>query len=114
MARVRYATTEDDAEAVPPDQRCIWPGCTRRRAAGRASGSGRQKEYCEKADRPEAGGGPGASGGYEHNARNRWALRNQELRDKGLREGRQAGPGEPPPGLGPGGEAAEDGSGGRA
>jgi len=53
--------------AVPAEQRCIWPGCTRRRAAGRAAGSGRQKEYCLQADPPEAGGGP------VHNARNRWA-----------------------------------------
>ena len=51
--------------------RCIWPGCTRTRAPGRASGSGRQKEYCLQADPPERGGGP------VHNARNRWAaLRN--------------------------------------
>jgi hypothetical protein len=55
------------AEAVPAEQRCVWPGCTRRRAAGRATGSGRQKEYCLQADPPEAGGGP------VHNARNRWA-----------------------------------------
>jgi len=53
--------------AVPVGQRCVWPGCTRRRAAGRATGSGRQKEYCLQADPAEAGGGP------VHNARNRWA-----------------------------------------
>ena len=53
--------------AVPAEQRCVWPGCTRRRAAGRATGSGRQKEYCLQADPPEAGGSP------VHNARNRWA-----------------------------------------
>jgi hypothetical protein len=58
----------DTAEhAVPAEQRCVWPGCTRRRAAGRATGSGRQKEYCLQADPPEAGGSP------VHNARNRWA-----------------------------------------
>ncbi|HEY6789583.1 MAG TPA: hypothetical protein VI365_19970, partial [Trebonia sp.] len=98
---------------VPAEQRCIWPGCTRRRAAGRASGSGRQPEYCEKADRP------GAGGGHEHNARNRWALRNQELRDKGLggtgvRESREAGLDEPRQGPGPRREPAADGSGGGA
>ena len=54
-------------QAVPAEQRCVWPGCTRRRAAGRATGSGRQKEYCLQADPPEAGGSP------VHNARNRWA-----------------------------------------
>jgi hypothetical protein len=53
--------------AVPAGQRCVWPGCTRQRAAGRVAGSGRQKEYCLQADPPEAGGGP------VHNARNRWA-----------------------------------------
>ena len=94
MARVRYATPEDDAEAVPPDQRCIWPGCARRRAPGRASGSGRQKEYCEKADRPENGGGP------EHTARNRWALRERAQRD---RDWPASGPGGSA-----GGEAGED------
>jgi hypothetical protein len=52
---------------VPAEQRCVWPGCTRPRAAGRATGSGRQKEYCLQADPPEAGGSP------VHNARNRWA-----------------------------------------
>jgi hypothetical protein len=52
---------------VPEEQRCVWPGCGRRRAPGRASGSGRQKEYCLRADPPEDGGGP------VHNARNRWA-----------------------------------------
>jgi hypothetical protein len=119
VTRIRYATADDDAQEVPQEQRCIWPGCTRRRAAGRASGSGRQPEYCEKADRPEAGGGPGAVGGYEHNARNRWALRNQELRDKGLggtgiRESREAGPDEPRQGPGSRREPAQDGSGGGA
>ena len=54
-------------QAVPAEQRCVWPGCTRRRAAGRATGSGRQKEYCLQADPPESGGSP------VHNARNRWA-----------------------------------------
>ncbi|HEY0935652.1 MAG TPA: hypothetical protein VGD91_18130, partial [Trebonia sp.] len=48
--------------------RCIWPGCTRPRAAGRVTGSGRQKEYCLQADPPEYGGGP------VHNARNRWVV----------------------------------------
>ena len=69
MAEIVYATVADDAETVPTELRCIWPGCTRRRAPGRAAGSGRQREYCLKADRPEAGGGP------VHNARNRWAWR---------------------------------------
>ena len=68
MAEIVYATVEDDAETVPPELRCIWPGCRRRRAPGRAARSGRQKEYCLKADRQEAGGG-----GPVHNARNRWA-----------------------------------------
>jgi DNA repair exonuclease SbcCD ATPase subunit len=76
MAEIVYASVEDDAETVPPELRCIWPGCPRRRSPGRAAGSGRQKEYCLKADRPEAGGGP------VHNARNRWAwLRNINPRD---------------------------------
>jgi colicin import membrane protein len=92
VTRIRYATAADDAEDVPDEQRCIWPGCTRRRAVGRASGSGRQREYCEKADRPEAGG-PGASEGCEHNARNRWALRNQEPRDTSLRDAAADGSG---------------------
>src|SRR6516165_12412375 len=69
MAEIVYATVADDAETVPAGLRCIWPGCTRRRAPGRTAGSGRQREYCLKADRPEAGGGP------VHNARNRWAWR---------------------------------------
>ncbi|HEX8007474.1 MAG TPA: hypothetical protein VF482_13725 [Trebonia sp.] len=72
MADIAYATIEDDAESAPVDQQCIWLGCTRRRAPGRASGSGRQKEYCLKANRPENGGGP------VHNARNRWAQRERE------------------------------------
>jgi hypothetical protein len=54
-------------QTVPAEQRCAWPGCARRRATERATGSGRQKEYCLQADPPEAGGGP------VHNARNRWA-----------------------------------------
>jgi hypothetical protein len=62
--------SETARRAVPDEQRCVWPGCTRPRAAGRATGSGRQKEYCLQADPPEAGGSP------VHNARNRWvALR---------------------------------------
>jgi hypothetical protein len=69
VTEIVYATLADDAETVPPELRCIWPGCTRRRAPGRTAGSGRQKEYCLKADRPEKGGGP------VHNARNRWAQR---------------------------------------
>lgn len=69
MAEIVYATAEDDAETVPAELRCIWPGCTRRRAPVRTAGSGRQREYCLKADRPEKGGGP------VHNARNRWAWR---------------------------------------
>ena len=56
---------EDDAAAQ--EGQCIWPGCTRPRVPGRASGSGRQKEYCLQADPPGQGGGP------VHNARNRWA-----------------------------------------
>ena len=67
-----YATIEDDAEDVPAEERCIWPGCTRRRVPGRAMGSGRQKEYCLKADRQETGGGP------VHNARNRWARQRRD------------------------------------
>jgi hypothetical protein len=67
----RAAGADGGAQAstgvVPVGQRCVWPGCTRRRAAGRTAGSGRQKEYCLQADPPEAGGGP------VHNARNRWA-----------------------------------------
>ena len=69
MAEIVYATMADDAETVPAGLRCIWPGCTRRRAPGRTAGSGRQREYCLKADRQEAGGGP------VHNARNCWAWR---------------------------------------
>jgi colicin import membrane protein len=75
------AVTGDGTEAGPGESaaadepwddpsladRCIWPGCTRPRAPGRTSGSGRQKEYCLQADPPEYGGGP------VHNARNRWA-----------------------------------------
>jgi hypothetical protein len=57
--------TGDDAAAL--EDQCIWPGCTRPRAPGRASGSGRQKEYCLQAGLSEPGGGP------VHNARNRWA-----------------------------------------
>ncbi|HEX6450126.1 MAG TPA: hypothetical protein VF060_11765 [Trebonia sp.] len=72
MSEIEYATAEDDAEEVPDDQRCVWPGCRRRRAPGRPGGSGRQKEYCLKADRPENGGGP------VHNARNRWAWHRKE------------------------------------
>ena len=60
-------STQASPGTVPAGQRCVWPGCTRRRAAGRTAGSGRQKEYCLQADPPEAGGGP------VHNARNRWA-----------------------------------------
>ena len=61
--------------AVSAPERCAWPGCTRARAPGRVSGSGRQKEYCLQADPPERGGGP------VHNARNRWAaLRNGSTR----------------------------------
>ncbi|HSZ38773.1 MAG TPA: hypothetical protein VK817_02320 [Trebonia sp.] len=72
MPDTEYATIEDDAEDTPADERCIWPGCTRRRAPGRPTGSGRQPEYCLKADRPETGGGP------VHNARNRWAWQRRE------------------------------------
>ena len=72
----RFERMSDTARAtVPAEQRCAWPGCTRRRAAERTTGSGRQKEYCLQADPPEAGGGP------VHNARNRWAsLRSAALR----------------------------------
>src|SRR5690242_6029608 len=66
MYRVIESRFVSDASADPAE-RCIWPGCTRPRAPGRASGSGRQKEYCLQADPPERGGGP------VHNARNRWA-----------------------------------------
>jgi hypothetical protein len=92
MAQIRYATQADDAEDVPADQRCSWPSCTRRRAAGRASGSGRRKEYCEKADRPEKGGGP------EHNARNRWTLRERGQREKDASNGAPSGDGGRPAG----------------
>jgi len=69
------AEATDGGRPVPAEQRCVWPGCTRPRARGRASGSGRQKEYCLRADPPEQGGGP------VHNARNRWAaLRGADLR----------------------------------
>ena len=61
------AAAEDAGDAGLAAERCIWPGCTRSRAPGRVSGSGRQKEYCLQADPPEQGGGP------VHNARNRWA-----------------------------------------
>ena len=93
MVQIRYATAEDDAEDAPPGERCIWPGCRRRRAPGRAGGSGRQKEYCEKADRPAGGTGPG--GGPVHNARNRWAARERTLRGGGARA-QGALPGGPP------------------
>jgi hypothetical protein len=72
VSELEYATAEDDAEEVPDDERCVWPGCRRRRAPGRPGGSGRQKEYCLKADRPGNGGGP------VHNARNRWAWQRKE------------------------------------
>jgi hypothetical protein len=62
-----HAGAQPSPGVVPARQRCVWPGCTRQRATGRAAGSGRQKEYCLQADPPEAGGGP------VHNARNRWA-----------------------------------------
>src|SRR6185437_2185246 len=64
-SRVIESLSVSDATATA--DRCIWPGCTRTRAPGRALGSGRQKEYCLQADPPERGGGP------VHNARNRWA-----------------------------------------
>ena len=100
MGQIRYATQADDAQDVPADQQCIWPGCTRRRAAGRASGSGRRKEYCEKADRPDQGGGP------EHNARNRWALRERGPRDGEVRD---SAPGDLGPGISaPGDSGAAD------
>ena len=74
-------TFVSDTDAAVTEDRCIWPGCTRPRAPGRASGSGRQKEYCLQADPPERGGGP------VHNARNRWAA----LRAGGGRDGGAAG-----------------------
>jgi hypothetical protein len=91
MADIAYATIEDDGESVPVDQQCIWPGCTRRRAPGRASGSGRQKEYCLKADRPENGGGP------VHNARNRWAQREREEAAADTAARQPPGDGQVPP-----------------
>ncbi len=75
-------STQASPGIVPAGQRCVWPGCTRRRAAGRTAGSGRQKEYCLQADPPEAGGGP------VHNARNRWAA----LRSAGDRAAARRGP----------------------
>src|ERR1700761_1777952 len=75
----------------PESETCIWPGCTRARAPGRVSGSGRQKEYCLQADPPELGGGP------VHNARNRWAV---------LRGGPDS-PGGPAAGEGSDGAAGE-------
>jgi DNA repair exonuclease SbcCD ATPase subunit len=86
VAEIVYATIEDDAEIVPPEMRCIWPGCTRRRAPERAAGSGRQKEYCLKADRPGSGGGP------VHNARNRWV----RLRNTGNAADDSTGADDPP------------------
>jgi hypothetical protein len=100
---------------IAEEDRCIWPGCTRPRAPGRAAGSGRQKEYCLRADPPEQGGGP------VHNARNRWAaLRNG---GRARRDGRDAnvagdhdgdGAGRPVaddayPGAGQAGESTRDG-----
>ena len=87
--------------------RCAWPGCTRQRAAGRATGSGRQKEYCLQADPPEMGGGP------LHNARNRWA----SLRSAGNRAARdQADSSDDAQGAGADGAAtdAADASAGHA
>ncbi|MBO0805126.1 MAG: hypothetical protein J2P25_18875, partial [Nocardiopsaceae bacterium] len=95
MSEIEYATAGDDAEEVPEDQRCIWPGCARRRAPARPGGSGRQREYCLKADRPEAGGGP------VHNARNRWAWQRKE-----------AAAGPSPGGPYPDDQAGEAGAGG--
>jgi len=98
---------------IAGEDRCIWPGCTRPRAAGRAAGSGRQKEYCLQADPPERGGGP------VHNARNRWAaLRNggkargdgRDVAVPGDRDG--AGPpgaDGPYPSAGQAGESTRDG-----
>jgi colicin import membrane protein len=72
------AAAGDGPGAVTAADRCAWPGCARPRAPGRASGSGRQKEYCLQADPPGEGGGP------VHNARNRWAaLRNGSARRAG-------------------------------
>ena len=75
------AAADGPRDAVPGADRCIWPGCTRPRAPGRVSGSGRQKEYCLQADPPEDGGGP------VHNARNRWAALRSGNEDAGSRQG---------------------------
>ena len=95
MPDIEYAAIEDDTEDVPEAERCIWPGCTRRRAPGRTAGSGRQKEYCLKADRPETGGGP------VHNARNRWAWQRREIGGAGGGdgEGREDGDDGQPGGI---------------
>jgi hypothetical protein len=87
----KFVGMSERAEAAAAEQRCAWPGCTRTRAAGRATGSGRQKEYCLQADPPEAGGGP------VHNARNRWA----SLRSAAKRAAQHpAGGAEDSPGAG--------------
>jgi hypothetical protein len=105
------------AGAVPDADRCIWPGCARPRAPGRVSGSGRQKEYCLRADPPGEGGGP------VHNARNRWAaLRNGTARPGGPAPGAHgdaspddaaglAGHPHPPRDGGAGGDAPDGGPG---
>jgi hypothetical protein len=85
------ATANESPDTAPGADHCIWPGCTRPRAPGRVTGSGRQKEYCLQADPPERGGSP------VHNARNRWAA----LR---AGAGRPVTPGEPS-----GGNAGGDG-----
>jgi len=95
------AAAKDAPGAGHAAERCIWPGCTRPRAPGRVSGSGRQKEYCLQADPPEQGSGP------VHNARNRWAaLRNGDAAHRaghGYRSADDWG------GLGAGGLSTVDG-----
>src|ERR1700741_1014603 len=79
------ATADTPRDTVPAAARCIWPGCTRSRARGWVSGSGRQKEYCLQADPPEDGGGP------VHNARNRWAALRSGGDGRGAGNARRAG-----------------------
>src|SRR6202012_5412307 len=111
MLRVIESRFVSDTSAGAAE-RCIWPGCTRSRAPGRTSGSGRQKEYCLQADPPERGGGP------VHNARNRWAALRSGGDGRGAGNARRAeldavSPGGQDGDLGggpqpPGGSTAED------
>lgn len=106
----RGSAAEGGRDQVPAAERCIWPGCTRPRAPGRASGSGRQKEYCLQADPPERGGGPA------HNARNRWAALRAGAPPSGgaalpggaAGDGSGREPGEPAAGREPGHGAIRD------